>query len=143
MGGLQGGIRHQIGAPWKGAPQEIRSDYLQKPLPTGKISGQARSDKERAPQRAPIETSNQSLDPVGHTSVHLQACPTTQVCSLAQPSGCTLSSFETGSRGTSLRQLEERVERPRSFQEQGHKSDHRLSTPLWESLIQQSRSPSD
>ena len=46
MGGdYRGGIRHQIGVPWKGAPQEIRSDYLQKPLPTGKISGQARSAK--------------------------------------------------------------------------------------------------
>jgi len=28
-GDYRGGIRHQIGVPWKGAPQEIRSDYLQ------------------------------------------------------------------------------------------------------------------
>ena len=87
MGGdYRGGIRHQIGVPWKGAPQEIRSDYLQKPLPTGKISGQARSAKKEPHRGAPTETSNQSLDPVGHTSVHLQACPTTQLCSLVQPS---------------------------------------------------------
>ena len=67
-------IRYQIG----------NSDYLQKPLPTGKINGQTRSrcnaeicaayfdqTAKKEPHRgAPTETSNQSLDPVGHTSVH-------------------------------------------------------------------------
>jgi hypothetical protein len=56
-GDYRGGIRHQIGAPWNGAPQEIRSDYLQKPLPTGKISGQARSAKKEPHRGAPTETS--------------------------------------------------------------------------------------
>ena len=72
----RGTIRFQI--------SDRKTDYLQKPLPTGKINGQTRSrcnaeicaayfdqTAKKEPHRgAPTETSNQSLDPVGHTSVH-------------------------------------------------------------------------